>query len=73
MATCPLDAALPLAERPIELDPQFPEGHYIAGYIQLDRQEHERTTERLQRVVELSHRASWPVAGTHPRRTSPIR
>lgn len=30
------DTALPLAVGPIELDPQFPEGYHIAGYVHLD-------------------------------------
>ncbi len=56
------DVALPLAERPIELDPQFPEGYHIAGYIHLSKHEYARAVTRLERAIELSHRASWPVA-----------
>jgi len=56
------DAALALAQRPIELDPQFPEGYHIAGYIHLGRGEYARAAELLQQAVNLSHRASWPVA-----------
>ncbi len=56
------DEALPLAERPIEFDPQFPDGHHIAGYIQLSRGEYAQAVEHLERAIQLSHRASWPVA-----------
>lgn len=56
------DAALPLTERPIELDPQFPEGYHIAGYIHLSKGEYDKAIGRLERAIALSHRASWPVA-----------
>ncbi len=56
------DAALPLAERPIELDPQFPEGYHIAGYIHLSNHQYAPALERLERAMALSHRASWPTA-----------
>ncbi len=56
------DVALPLAERPIELDPQFPEGYHIAGYIHLSNRQYEKAVGRLTKAIELSHRASWPVA-----------
>jgi serine/threonine-protein kinase len=56
------DAALPLALKPIELDPQFPEGYHIAGYIHLGRQEYPEAVAALQRAAELSHRAAWPMA-----------
>jgi tetratricopeptide (TPR) repeat protein len=54
--------ALPLAERPIELDPQFPEGYHIAGFNLLCQYQYGPAKERLDRAVELSHRSSWPVA-----------
>jgi tetratricopeptide (TPR) repeat protein len=56
------DEGLPLAERPIEFDPQFPDGHHIAGYINLSRGEYARAVACLDRAIDLSHRASWPVA-----------
>lgn len=56
------EPALPLAERPIALDPQFPEGYHIAGYIHLSKGEYARAVERLEQAMALSHRASWPVA-----------
>jgi len=55
-------SALPLAERPIEFDPQFPDGHHIAGYIELSRGGYRPAVEHLDRAIALSHRASWPVA-----------
>ena len=56
------EAALPLALRPIELDPQFPEGYHIAGYICLCMKDYARAAELLARAVETSHRAAWPMA-----------
>jgi eukaryotic-like serine/threonine-protein kinase len=56
------DAALPLAQRPIEFDPQFPEGHHITGYVLLGREAFAEAAPYLTTAVELSHRASWPVA-----------
>lgn len=56
------DAALPLALKPIELDPQFPEGYHIAGYMRLGRHEYAEAEAVLRRAVELSHRAAWPMA-----------
>ena len=55
-------AAALLANRPIELDPQFPEGYHIAGYVQLGLHNYARAAELLVQAVELSHRASWPMA-----------
>jgi tetratricopeptide (TPR) repeat protein len=56
------DGALPLALSPVQLDPQFPEGYHIAGYVHLGRKEYDRAASLLERGVELSHRAAWPVA-----------
>ncbi len=56
------DSAAPLAERPIALDPNYAEGHHIAGYIELGRKNFDRAAKHLESAVELSHRASWPVA-----------
>jgi eukaryotic-like serine/threonine-protein kinase len=56
------DAALPLAERPIEFDPQFPEGYHITGYVLLGRQDFAGAARYLTKAVELSNRASWPMA-----------
>ena len=56
------EAALPLAERPIELDPQFPEGYHIAGYVHLGMKNYGRAVELLTRAVETSHRGAWPMA-----------
>lgn len=56
------EAALPLAERPIAFDPQFPDGHHIAGYIEFSRGEYARAIEHLEKAIEFSGRASWPVA-----------
>jgi eukaryotic-like serine/threonine-protein kinase len=56
------DAALPLALRPIELDPQFPEGYHIAGYIYFGLGQYERAVEILEKAVETSHRGAWPMA-----------
>jgi eukaryotic-like serine/threonine-protein kinase len=56
------DAALPLALRPIELDPQFPEGYHIAGYLYLGRKEYAQALEILLQAVEKSHRGAWPMA-----------
>lgn len=57
-----LDSSLPLAQRPIELDPQFPEGYHITGYIRLARKEFEDAERNLRTAVELSRRAAWPLA-----------
>ena len=56
------EAALPLAERPIELDPQFPEGYHLAGYAYLGMKNYARAAEILSIAVETSHRGAWPVA-----------
>lgn len=56
------DTALPLAMRPIELDPQFPEGYHIAGYMHLGRKAFGEAADTLRQAVALSHRASWPMA-----------
>ena len=56
------DAALPLAMRPIELDPQFPEGYHIAGYICLGKKDYARAAEILTQALEPSHRGAWPMA-----------
>lgn len=56
------DAALPLAERPIELDPQFPEGYHIKGYVLLGMKRYAEAATVLERAVELSHRGSWQLA-----------
>jgi tetratricopeptide (TPR) repeat protein len=57
-----LDAALPLSRRPIELDPQFPEGYHISGYILLGLQRYAEAAEVLEKAVDLSNRAAWPMA-----------
>lgn len=57
-----LDAALPLSRRPIELDPQFPEGYHISGYVLLGKREYAAAAEVLEKAVELSNRAAWPMA-----------
>ena len=56
------DAALPLAMRPIELDPQFPEGYHIAGYVCLGKKDYARAAEILTQALEPSHRGAWPLA-----------
>ena len=56
------EAALPLAARPTELDPQFPEGYHIKGYVLLGMKAYEPAAETLRSAVELSHRAAWPMA-----------
>ena len=56
------DSALPLAMRPIELDPQFPEGYHIAGYICLGQKNYARAAEILTQALEPSHRGAWPMA-----------
>jgi serine/threonine protein kinase len=56
------DAALPLAMRPIELDPQFPEGYHIAGWIHLGMKDYARAAELLAPAVDLSRRGAWPMA-----------
>jgi eukaryotic-like serine/threonine-protein kinase len=56
------EAALPLAERPIELDPQFPEGYHLAGYAYLGMKNYARAAEILSIAVETSHRGAWPTA-----------
>ena len=56
------DSALPLAMRPIELDPQFPEGYHIAGYICLGQKDYARAAEILTQALEPSHRGAWPMA-----------
>lgn len=56
------EEARTFSERPIELDPQFPEGYHVAGYVELGLENYERAAAHLERCVELSHRASWPVA-----------
>jgi serine/threonine-protein kinase len=56
------DLALPFTHRTIELDPQFPEGYHIAGYIHLSAGQYEEAVARLRTAIDLSHRASWPVA-----------
>jgi serine/threonine-protein kinase len=56
------DAALPIAMRPIELDPQFPEGYHISGYIKLGQHDYAGAYELLTKGVETSHRGAWPMA-----------
>ncbi|MDF2771760.1 MAG: protein kinase [Geminicoccaceae bacterium] len=56
------DAALPLAMRPIELDPQFPEGYHIAGYVLLGQKHYARAAEILTQALAPSHRGAWPMA-----------
>jgi eukaryotic-like serine/threonine-protein kinase len=56
------EAALPLAQRPIEFDPQFPEGYHITGYVLLGQSDFAGAERYLARAVELSRRASWPMA-----------
>ena len=56
------DSALPLAMRPIELDPQFPEGYHIAGYVCLGKKDYARAAEILTQALEPSHRGAWPMA-----------
>jgi serine/threonine-protein kinase len=46
----------------IAIDPQFPEGHHIKGYLLLVRRQHAEALACLERAVALSRRASWPVA-----------
>ena len=45
------EAALPLAERPIELDPQFPEGYHIPGYVHLGMKNYARAVELCDALV----------------------
>ena len=56
------EAALPLGSRPIELDPQFPEGYHIRGYIQLGMKNYAAAEESFRQAVELSNRGAWPMA-----------
>src|SRR5262249_8656020 len=56
------DAALPLAMRPSELDPQYPEGYHTAGYVLLGKKDYARAAEMLGHAVETSHRGAWPMA-----------
>jgi eukaryotic-like serine/threonine-protein kinase len=55
------DQALPLAERAVELDPHFPEGHHITGYILIGSRNFKRAETALRRAVELSGGA-WATA-----------
>jgi serine/threonine-protein kinase len=56
------NAALPLGMRPIELDPQFPEGYHLTGYAFLGMKNYARAAEVLAQAVDTSHRAAWPMA-----------
>jgi serine/threonine-protein kinase len=56
------DESLRQIQRLIDIDPQFPEGYHVKGYLLLVRGEHSAALPVLERAVELSRRASWPVA-----------
>jgi serine/threonine-protein kinase len=56
------DAALPLAMRPTELDPQYPEGYHLTGYAYLGKKDYTRAAEVLTQAVDTSQRGAWPMA-----------
>jgi tetratricopeptide (TPR) repeat protein len=56
------DAALPLAQKPIDLDPHFPEAYHISGYVLMGKGDFAGAAGYLEKSVALSGRAAWPVA-----------
>jgi serine/threonine-protein kinase len=56
------DESLRVIEKLIAVAPGFPEGYHVKGYLLLVRGQYEEALPILERAVETSHRASWPVA-----------
>jgi serine/threonine-protein kinase len=60
--TTSVEEALLFADRAIELDPGYPEGHHMRGYTMLYLGRYEEAHAAVTRAQELGNHGGWPIA-----------